>query len=908
MKNARHTTVGMPALFQSFLSPISYGSSSMAIAKSGFKYFQKFISSIILTAFIVSLVQWPSMAKASVSTLPDMPQPGTMVPLSQAFTPAILKGISIHPENPLKFDFVIYKGDRPLSNEEKRIEYTKLAKYFMASLAIPDDDQWVNLSPYEKNRIIQDDFGKTEMGRDLLAQDYMLKAVTASLIYPQDKLGAEFWSQIYSQAQKNFGSSNIPVNTFNKVWILPDDAVVYETGNTAYVLKTHLRVMLEEDYLSLQKHNGLKARRITHSIASKIVKSIVLPALQREVNEGKNFAALRQVYSGMVLAAWYKRTLKESLLGKLYANKAKVQGIDQDPKANEEIYHQYLKAYRKGVFNFIKEDVDKYTHERIPRKYFSGGEISLAMASRVLRQEGELGQGQDVLLVTRKLRPQDVLLASQMSQAAALDVATIEAQRAPDRRVRQALDLLRQKQSLRSSKLARHVISAYLSETVQGKISSQDLNTLVDLVEQGRAAEKAGQYKRVMDLGNRFQQLMGAYPRTMAGQDEENFSTAAMKSMEEIYYQRVAEQLGSFMSELNTEYFSYGMRFIDNYEREDITGLRNESDRLQGVDLKNRDHFEDLKRMLRISDQVARGNNRFRRATETEITNLKKLVAVLERLKTNKKWILVDDVREGDGIVFTYNGRKYKGTVSRKFSGLLSVLLDETGQDVLDFLPDRIQDDMVMRLSRWDEGRWNENLRKIRDRGILDRGNNFTDPSLLKILKAIAKLSVGDIVRLHIRQSDRDKKDLVVKGRFFDLIPDLGGYGKMHGCRLILLGVPQLETGVFAIDIRQGSFQPIREIVTVHRTVFNKAMASIDKIVQGTNQSQVGGIDFNAAQLSMQIKRDGHGVVLPISQQELEKIHIAGLVPMLMGITPALSTQILSGLQLAIAQARAAKI
>jgi CheY-like chemotaxis protein len=79
------------------------------------------------------------------------------------------------------------------------------------------------------------------------------------------------------------------------------------------------------------------------------------------------------VYSSMLLAAWYKRSLKESLLGKVYANKAKVKGIDQDPKANEEIYQQYLKAFKKGVFNYIKEDVDRYTHEAIPRKYFSGG-------------------------------------------------------------------------------------------------------------------------------------------------------------------------------------------------------------------------------------------------------------------------------------------------------------------------------------------------------------------------------------------------------------------------------------------------------------------------------------------------------------------------------------------------------
>ena len=68
----------------------------------------------------------------------------------------------IHPENALKFDFIIYKGDKELTASEKKDEYLKLTKYFLASLAIPDDDQWVNLSPYEKDRIIREDFSKTE--------------------------------------------------------------------------------------------------------------------------------------------------------------------------------------------------------------------------------------------------------------------------------------------------------------------------------------------------------------------------------------------------------------------------------------------------------------------------------------------------------------------------------------------------------------------------------------------------------------------------------------------------------------------------------------------------------------------------------------------------------------------------
>ncbi len=75
----------------------------------------------------------------------------------------------------------------------------------------------------------------------------------------------------------------------------------------------------------------------------------------------------------MLLATWYKRALKESILGKLYADKSKVKGIDQDPAVNQKIYTQYVQAFQKGVFNMIKEDVDAYSQAVIPRKYFSGG-------------------------------------------------------------------------------------------------------------------------------------------------------------------------------------------------------------------------------------------------------------------------------------------------------------------------------------------------------------------------------------------------------------------------------------------------------------------------------------------------------------------------------------------------------
>ena len=349
------------------------------------KVIKRFVASLLVLPFLMTAV----MPVAIASTMPWMPQPGTMVTLTTSFTPAHLWGMSIHPNDPFKFDFLVQRGDLKLTDVQKQDEYAKLIKYFLAALAVPDTDQWVNLSPYEKERVIPDSFGLTEMGRDLLAQDYLLKQLASSLTDPNSGLGKKFWDGVYEEAHKRFGTTSVPTDTFNKVWIMPDKAVVFEKNNTVYVLESHLKVMTEKDYLAMKNNVSSDAPSETQGVAdisSQVMKEIVIPAIEKEVNEGKNFAPLRQVYSGMLLATWYKRALKESILGKLYADQGKVKGVDQDPKTNQVIYGQYVQAFQKGVFNMVKEDIDRYTKEVIPRKYFSGGTLGFGLAMKDFAQ------------------------------------------------------------------------------------------------------------------------------------------------------------------------------------------------------------------------------------------------------------------------------------------------------------------------------------------------------------------------------------------------------------------------------------------------------------------------------------------------------------------------------------------
>ncbi len=389
--------------------------------------FKRLIASLVCLTFSFSNFQ---IAGAHDFSINQLPVPGTMVGESAPFAPLALKGLIVNPQKPLEFQFIVDTGSNagvkrpntldivesssviPVSptvipassavipaqagihnQDQLKQQVNQLVKYFLAGLTIPESDLWVNLSPYEKDRMVPEALGQTNLGRDLLAQDYILKQLTASFIYPEKDLGKEFWSRVYAKAQEQFGTTNVPVNTFNKVWILPNQAQVFENGNAVYVTKSTLKVMLDEDYLALKKHTvipassnvipvsptvipakaGIHNKNDINTLGSQIVRQIILPEIEKEVNTGKNFAPLRQIYQALILAKWYKETIQNGLLDAVYTNKNKIAGINlDDPAVKEQIYNRYLQAYKKGAFNYIKEDPTP-NGQVVPRKYFSGG-------------------------------------------------------------------------------------------------------------------------------------------------------------------------------------------------------------------------------------------------------------------------------------------------------------------------------------------------------------------------------------------------------------------------------------------------------------------------------------------------------------------------------------------------------
>jgi len=328
---------------------------------------------------------------------------GNLLLPSVPYDPPVLRGIKLDPANPLKFDFIVYEGQNPLSQAALKIESAKLIRYFLAGLTIPENDLWVNLSPYERDKIVPQEFSQTDIGKEMLAQDYLLKQLAASLTCPETEAGKKYWDEINNYTTPYGGSSTksspaapsaLARSSFTKVWIMPQEVVVFQDKDRAFVKNIKFKVMMDNDYAAMNK-NGVGARSPRplsgrgNPAPTNAFKRHILPLIEKEVNTGKNFAPLRQVTYSIMLAAWFKGKLKENIINKLYSDKKKIKGIEtNDPAIKEKIYQQYLEAFKKGAYDYIKAEGELPLTPSLAKR---GDEVSaLALVKRGPAQPGRV--------------------------------------------------------------------------------------------------------------------------------------------------------------------------------------------------------------------------------------------------------------------------------------------------------------------------------------------------------------------------------------------------------------------------------------------------------------------------------------------------------------------------------------
>ena len=330
------------------------------------------------------------------AVLSYMPETNQIISAGTAYELPKLVGLKFTSDSPFEFTFMLSKGDMPLTRENLQREVDNIGKYFLGALTLPEDDLWVNLSPYEQDRISTEELAATDLGKDMLGEDYVLKQLVSSVTYPESESGKKFWGDIYKKVKEKLGTTNISVNTFNKVWIMPDKIRVVEADDRAAIDYAKLKVMMEGDYLALSKNNAgannhSSETKDTDAISAQTMRDVVIPIIEEEVNTGKHFAHLRQIYSAIIMAVWFKKKLAKTILNEVYFDKKKIKGADaDDPQVRQKIYNEYTKAFREGVYNYLRRDRDPVNSFKIiKRRYVSGGivggvsgETSFAPVSR----------------------------------------------------------------------------------------------------------------------------------------------------------------------------------------------------------------------------------------------------------------------------------------------------------------------------------------------------------------------------------------------------------------------------------------------------------------------------------------------------------------------------------------------
>ena len=270
-----------------------------------------------------------------------LPAPSSLLAPGAEFSPVILRGLDIYPDDPYRFDFIIDQGQGKASKGEVK----ELINYFLAALSVPSRDLWVNLSPYEKDRVMDDDLVRTDLGQAMLGQDYILKQLSSSLTHPDTPVGRAYW------CVENRDSKLEIREDLSKIWIKPDKAVICEEEDRAFITQSSLKI--ESD-----------AGSPLHS------------ALHNELNTGKHFAKVRQMYHSILLAVWFKNRLADHLINQIYTGSRKVKGIDSaDPRIKEKIYGLYIKSFEKGVYDLSRpvSNLHSPLSEKNVKRVFSGG-------------------------------------------------------------------------------------------------------------------------------------------------------------------------------------------------------------------------------------------------------------------------------------------------------------------------------------------------------------------------------------------------------------------------------------------------------------------------------------------------------------------------------------------------------
>ncbi|MBF0594757.1 MAG: hypothetical protein HQL22_07300 [Candidatus Omnitrophica bacterium] len=847
----------------------------------------KTVAVILITAFLGMIPVQSGYAQVVLS----LPAAGEMIHPTAAFQPAAMAGLRVDLKDPFNFYFVMNKGGQELAADDRKAEYQKLIKYFLTSLTTPNQDMWVNLSPNEADRILPANFAKTAMGRDLLAQDYILKQLTASLMYPEDDPGKAFWQKVYRQAYEKFGTTDIPVDSFNKVWIMADKAEIYQKDDTALLVNSHLKVMLDEDYLSSTHAATLNADD-PHALVAQVMRDVIVPAIEKEVNEGATFAMVRQVYASMIMATWFKKALKESLLGQVYVNKDKSRGIAvDDPKAREKIYQQYLAAYKTGVYNYIKEEADPLTHESVPRKYFSGGLVPVKDTTNVSREAAQRTLTQKILshfqvaVVTLLMAAGGSTYAAEVLEKDAAVDSVLSSKSEQFKKLSGISFFLAGVSALFSLEYYRRLKQRERAQQARERRLSQ---------QQERAREKEFEARKVRDAAR-----TGIDIKKEGAVGETLIPAPVNESLEDLL--AVKDKKAAWVKRVRASVNGQDPQIVSLLERYDFFGSKVNA---YGEHVKQEQEGRKNKARITALNRIVGAY----KGHQTRKVN--QMAAFLEKARQQK------DLEDKIEMAITYLPPKQLRAIIQKSSGLPIL----SGDDKVTLKKEGLQA-AALELTRQPMADLIAIVEKIRVKLAKEKGASpiIRQLNLRQFDIALEVLRhPGQSVDWLVYRSDSrmvaerafkvmtpdGMKELVKGSSVPDIIRACAFNGKGYENLKALVLFTKIDRRLQIVlgeeiqrDLNHGTALLLNEPVdagdlNVKLGILKESFVGVQeqsqalKVNNSSSRSSVGGIDLNEDHLTLLIKVDGNGLPLPAARQDPAMMNIEGLSPMIRAMEP----------------------
>lgn len=262
---------------------------------------------------------------------------------------------------------------------------------FLTGLSIPNDRFWVNLAPWEPDRIIDDELKGSEVGRIMLEADLQMKKDFSNYGNPcSSQIGKNFWmfldgkrEILVQQCMRKFpgeieDKDNIYFRPVTRHWIIPDKVYAYTNGNEIYIINATLTISSEPvtDHATfavnnqdvktlsrgcLEELNG-SAREFSH-YAKELQDSMILPYVIADINHADKYEDLRNVYVALALAQWYKSRISPEMdifREGLSSSESDVLNV-LGPWDHRKIWEDYVYSFENGEYRCWENTTTKTT-------------------------------------------------------------------------------------------------------------------------------------------------------------------------------------------------------------------------------------------------------------------------------------------------------------------------------------------------------------------------------------------------------------------------------------------------------------------------------------------------------------------------------------------------------------------